>query len=48
MGDVGVVGVAVACRVEVALAAAVTQGDPVISCLITAAGHTLNAGPLHL
>ncbi len=33
---------------EVALAAAVMQGDRVISCPITAACHTLNTGPLHL
>lgn len=48
VGDVGVVGVAVGRSVEVALAAAIMQGDPVISCLITAARHTLNPGALHL
>lgn len=46
--DVGVVGVAVSWSMEVALAAAIMQGDPVISCLITAACHTLNTGALHL
>lgn len=48
MGDVGVVGVAVGCGVEVTLAAAVMQGDLLVSCLITAARHTLNTGPLQL
>ena len=33
---------------EVALAAAVMQGELVISCLIAAACHTLNTGRLHL
>lgn len=48
VGDVGVVGVAVSVCVEVALAAAIVQGDLVISCLVTASRHTLNAGALHL
>lgn len=47
MGDIGVGSVTVGWSVEVTLAAAVMQGDLVISCLVAAPCYTLNTGPLH-
>lgn len=45
--DVGVEGVAVGSCVEVALAAAVMQGDPVVPRLVVAARHALHTRLLH-
>lgn len=48
MSDVWIVGVAVIRGVEATLAAAIMQGDLVLSCLVAAACHTLNTRDLHL
>lgn len=47
LSDIGVGGVAVGRFVEVALAAAVMQGDPVLARLVVAARHAPHTPLLH-